>query len=90
MLDRYSAPVKRPDGGYEGRVWFFREVTERKAAEHALRRLNRTLRTLSRANEALVHAASEAGLLSEMCQVMVDTGGYRMAWVGVPEQDDAE
>ena len=90
VLDRYSASAKRPDGGYEGRVWFFREVTERKAAEHALRRLNRTLRTLSRGNEALVHAASEAELLSEMCQVMVDTGGYRMAWVGVPEQDDAK
>jgi PAS domain S-box-containing protein len=67
-----------------------RDITERKAAEHALRRLNRTLRTLSRGNEALVHAASEAELLSEMCQVMVDTGGYRMAWVGVPEQDDAK
>ena len=61
VLDRYSAPMGRPDGGYLGRIWFFRDITERKEAERALRRLNRALRTLSAGNEALVRAASEAG-----------------------------
>jgi PAS domain S-box-containing protein/putative nucleotidyltransferase with HDIG domain len=66
------------------------DITERKEAEHALRRLNRTLRTLSRGNEALVRAAGEPELLDDMCRVIVETGGYRMAWVGVPQQDAAK
>jgi PAS domain S-box-containing protein len=88
VLDRYSMPMRLADSGYLGRVWFFRDISDRKAAERTLLRLNRTLRTLSRANEALVRAVSEPELLTEMCRVIVETGGYRMAWVGI-RQDDA-
>jgi PAS domain S-box-containing protein len=68
----------------------FVDITDRKEAERALRRLNRTLRTLSRGNEALVRAASEPELLSEMCRVIVETGGYRMAWIGIAQHDAAK
>ncbi|MDD5303105.1 MAG: transporter substrate-binding domain-containing protein [Elusimicrobia bacterium] len=36
-FDRFSSPMFGPDGGYLGRVWFFRDITERKRAEEALR-----------------------------------------------------
>ena len=32
-FDRYSAPLVDPDRRYRGRIWFFRDVTERKNAE---------------------------------------------------------
>ncbi|HZC03882.1 MAG TPA: PAS domain-containing protein, partial [Gammaproteobacteria bacterium] len=35
-FDRYSAPVRDKDGTYYGRVWYFRDVTERKQAEEKL------------------------------------------------------
>ena len=68
----------------------FVDISERKAAETSLRRLNRTLKTLSAGNEALVRATSGTELLGEMCRVVVEVGGYRMAWVGVPQQDAAK
>ncbi|PKL63950.1 MAG: hypothetical protein CVV32_10985 [Methanomicrobiales archaeon HGW-Methanomicrobiales-3] len=37
VFDRYSAPMIGSDGMYYGRVWYFRDITERKAAEEALR-----------------------------------------------------
>jgi PAS domain S-box-containing protein/putative nucleotidyltransferase with HDIG domain len=58
-------------------------------AEHRLRRVNRTLKSLSACNSAVVHAVSEAQLLQRMCEVAVDPGGYQMAWVGYAEQDAA-
>ena len=37
VLERYSAPVKGTDGKYYGRFWQFRDITDRKRAETALR-----------------------------------------------------
>jgi PAS domain S-box-containing protein/putative nucleotidyltransferase with HDIG domain len=64
-----------------------RDITERKAAERTLIRLNRALRTLSAGNEALVRNDNEAALYSETCRVIVEIGGYRIAWVGIPKHE---
>lgn len=66
----------------------FVDITERREAEHALQRVNRALLPLSRGNEVVVRAIEESDLLSAMCRIIVEVG-YRMAWVGVPQQDTA-
>ena len=40
ILDRYSAPVIDKDGVYYGRVWTFRDITERKRNEDELQQLS--------------------------------------------------
>ncbi|MDD3448621.1 MAG: PAS domain S-box protein, partial [Gammaproteobacteria bacterium] len=55
-------------------------IAQRRHAE-ALERLNRTLRTLSQGNTVLVRAESEAELNRSLCDVMVDQGGYPLAWI---------
>ncbi|MCL5038076.1 MAG: response regulator [Chloroflexi bacterium] len=37
FLDRYSAPMIGAEGNYYGRVWYFRDITERKVAEEAVK-----------------------------------------------------
>ncbi len=37
VFDRYAAPMLGADGTYFGKVWYFRDITERHAAERALR-----------------------------------------------------
>ena len=63
------------------------DISERKQAEEALRRANRQLRMISDCNQALIHASDERELLHAVCGIMVDQGGYRMAWVGYAEHD---
>jgi PAS domain S-box-containing protein len=58
---------------------------ERKRAEEKLARLNRTLQTLYQCNQALVRATEEYELLRSVCQILVEVGGLRMAWVGYRE-----
>ena len=59
------------------------DVTERRQAELALRRTNRSLRTLSSCNQTLVRATSETELLEGMCTILVEEGGFQRAWVGL-------
>jgi PAS domain S-box-containing protein len=40
VLDRYSSPVNGKDGQYYGRIWTFRDITERKRRENTLRQLS--------------------------------------------------
>jgi PAS domain S-box-containing protein len=42
LIDRYSAPVLDRDGAPRGRVWFFRDVTDRRRAEAARELLARS------------------------------------------------
>jgi len=82
-----NTPLKQEGGPVFAVVATVQDITERKRAELALQRANHALRTLSSCNEALVRASNEAELLQSICRIIVETGGYRMAWVGFPEHD---
>jgi PAS domain S-box-containing protein len=75
----------------EGKVFgvsvFGKDITQRVRAEKELRRLNRALRVLSSSNQALVRAQAESQLPQEICRILVDEGGYRIAWIGFAEHD---
>ncbi|WP_395401049.1 putative bifunctional diguanylate cyclase/phosphodiesterase [Pseudoduganella sp. UC29_106] len=53
-----------------------------------LMRVQRALRTLGDGNHTLLHAADEQQLLRDMCRVIVETGGYRVACIGYAEHDE--
>ncbi len=53
-----------------------------KKSTRELHRINRTLLTVSECNQALVRSLDETALLSAICRTIVDTGSYRLSWVG--------
>ena len=68
-----------------GILW---DISTRKANEIALDRANRALRVLSAVNERLIHAQDEQSLLHDVCRVIVELGGYSLAWVGAVQHDE--
>jgi PAS domain S-box-containing protein len=69
---------------YEGSL---QDINDRKQAEEELYQINRELKMLSECNQSLVRTNEETDLLNEICQIIVEAGEYRMAWVGFAEQD---
>ena len=83
-------PLVRPEEGRPHAVVVsFSDITAQKKAQDTLVRVNRALTVLTRAIEVMVRATSEQQLLERMCEVLVETGGYRLAWIGFAERGPA-
>lgn len=65
------------------------DITAQYLAQQTILRSNRELKALSRCNWVLVRAKDEMDLIQNMCRVIVEEGGYRLAWIGYA-QNDAE
>jgi PAS domain S-box-containing protein len=64
------------------------DIHDLKLAQLEILRTNRALKMLSSCSAARVRAESEQQLLSELCRIAVENGGYRMAWVGYAQDDE--
>jgi PAS domain S-box-containing protein len=90
ILDVTISPVLDSCGRVSNAIIQHIDVTERKRVEDELRQRNRTLRMLFISNESILHATKESELLGVVCRLLVEEGGFRMAWVGFAEQDGAK
>ena len=66
------------------------DITERKLAEIALFKSNRALRVLNECTHTIVHATSGQEMIGLVCKTIIETGGYRFAWVGYARSDEAK
>ena len=66
VLDRYAAPVVGKNGKYYGRIWTFRDITERKRAETVLLESKRFLRSTLDALSAHIAILDEHGTIIEV------------------------
>jgi PAS domain S-box-containing protein len=58
-------------------------LTSRHLAQSRISQLNRLYSVLSHAGQAIVHHRERSRLFREICRILVEEGGFRMAWVGV-------
>ncbi len=83
-----KVPLRDVNQEVIGILGIYEDITERKKAEKLERHLTRALKLLSKCNTTLIHADDEQTLLIDICRLAVEFGGYRMAWVGYPENDE--
>lgn len=63
------------------------EVVERRSAEAQLLKVNKAYQALSAATALLDRLEDESHILEEVCRIVVDDCGYRLAWIGLLEDD---
>ena len=63
-----------------------RNIRERRTTEAKIRRLNNLCSVLARCNEAVGQCNSEDELFPQVCRIAVESGGMKMAWIGLLDQ----
>ncbi len=79
VFDRYTTPLTDDDGTYHGRLWTFRDISERKARETALKReRNRFEMVFETVPEPAVHVIWEGAdpIIETVNDTFEDTFGY--------------
>jgi len=54
-----------------------------KLAEAKLIRFNRAQTIITQVDHAIIHISDQNKMLQEVCRVMVQAGGFKLAWVGL-------
>ncbi|MDZ8054698.1 MAG: response regulator [Aulosira sp. ZfuVER01] len=86
-METHAVPLRYEADGAIVQLAITRDITEYKRTETEIRRINRTLQALSNCSQVLVRAKEELDLLQRICQMIVEVGGYCLAWVGFAEHD---
>jgi len=79
-----SAPLITPDGTLV--MSSIRNITERKVAEDQINRLNRVYAVLSGINSLIVRAADRDEMFRGACQIAVEHGKFKVAWIGLVDR----
>ena len=89
------SPIRDEAGVISGFLGVKEDITEVKSISSRLdftkinlQRANRALRARHAVNHELIDAISESLFLDRMCQIMVDIGGYKLAWIGARMNDE--
>ncbi len=82
-----NRPVYDGDGQVRHFLSVGTDISERKQAEHRLQRTNRALKVFGECNHAVIYSKNENDLAHQICKILVETGQYRMAWVGLAQND---
>jgi PAS domain S-box-containing protein len=88
FISHYCQGVFGKNGEWLGRRTSNRDISVRRRAEMELRRVNRALKVLGESSQAMARAAEEKEFLAEVSRMIVDTGGYRLAWIGLAQDDE--
>ncbi|MDO8871076.1 MAG: PAS domain S-box protein [Methanobacteriaceae archaeon] len=58
------------------------------SVDKKLKKVNRALRMISDCNQSIVRIKDKDELLNNICRLIVEEGGYKLAWVGMAENDE--
>ncbi len=87
-VDSNVSVIKDAEGKPQYLINHLQDITERKNNEIALLRYNRALEVLNQCNDILVHATEVNDLLEKVCNILIETGGYRFTWIGFAQSDE--
>ncbi|MFW5721442.1 MAG: PAS domain S-box protein, partial [Bacteroidota bacterium] len=87
VFERYSKPIISR-GKVIGSIWSFRDITEKRRNEARLKDMNKILYGLKAINHIQSEINDRDQLISEVCNVVVDTMGFSSAMINLYENNE--
>jgi len=84
MVRSYALKTTSEDGEF---IHILDDVTEEERAKEKLNKANRLYATLSQINQAIVRERDKQKLFQEICNVVVEFGKFRLAWIGLIDEE---
>ncbi|MEI8114244.1 MAG: PAS domain S-box protein [Bacteroidia bacterium] len=84
---RFSSKAIYKEGQFVGVSGTLIDITERKLAKESILRANRLYAVISHVNQAIVYIRDKDKLLDEICSIAIDFGKFRMAWIGLLDEE---
>ena len=76
FFDRYSAPMLGPDGKYYGRVWYFRDISENKKSDEALKHSELRFKQITEHSGEWIWEVDKNGLYTYSSRAVKQILGY--------------
>ncbi|HET9662770.1 MAG TPA: PAS domain S-box protein, partial [Burkholderiales bacterium] len=86
-VNRTVTLTRRESTGERYLIQVIEDISERKLTETKLARVTRARRVTAECSHVLVHGTEERDMLADMCRIVVQSGGYKMAWIGLVTDD---
>lgn len=77
VFDQYSSPLVDANGAHRGRIWYFRDITEKKLAESALRRAEEKYRAIFEESVIGIFQITPEGRPISINRTLAQLLGYR-------------
>lgn len=69
-------------------VGMIHDISERKAKEGVLHKLNKALAALSKSSQAMTQSINETDYLNQVCKIVVEDTDFAMVWIGYGQNDE--
>ncbi len=86
ILLKNGIPLLDENGELKGYRGIDADITESKLAEEKLLKANRLISVISTINQTIVKEKNKESLLSKVCDIIVNSGKFQMAWIGMVDE----
>ncbi|HET8871599.1 MAG TPA: transporter substrate-binding domain-containing protein, partial [Aquabacterium sp.] len=85
-VETVKTPMRDAKGQVIGVLGLSRDITQHRANEQRVERLNRLYQVLLRVNEVAAQKLEAAALYQAVCDIVVQYGGVKLAFAGEPDE----
>lgn len=89
-VDTFKSPIIDENGKLLGTAGVAQDITERIRIQQSIERISLLYKMQSEMNSANIHIRERSQLFETACRIAIESGLFRMAWVGLLDRDSGD